>query len=114
MGTGHSATAEQQLKIHGLMDDQVDEEEKSRRFNILLSELHPISKMKNDLLVGKIMRVFVEGVSKTDENVLTGKTEGGKTVDFVGDPNLIGSFANVKITDSRTWFLLGELFQEEK
>ena len=96
-----------------VMEDQVDEEEKSRRFNILLSELHPISKMKNDLLVGKKMRVFVESVSKTDENVLTGKTEGGKTVDFVGDTKLIGSFANVRITDSRTWFLLGELIEEE-
>ncbi len=96
-----------------VMDDQIDEQEKSRRFNILLSELHPISKQKNDLLVGKNVRVFVESISKTNDNVLTGKTEGGKTVDFVGDKSLIGSFANVKITDSRTWFLLGELIEEE-
>lgn len=91
------------------MIDQISDEEKSRRFNLLLSVLHPISKAKNDLLLGKTLRVFVEGESKTDKNVLTGKTEGGKTVDFVGDKSLIGQFANVEITESKTWFLLGQL-----
>lgn len=91
------------------MNEQIDDDEKSRRFNLLLSVLHPISKQRNDLLLGKTLRVFVEGESKTNKNVLTGKTEGGKTVDFVGDKSLIGQFADVMITESKTWFLLGQL-----
>ncbi len=91
------------------MTEQIDDNEKSRRFDILLKALHPISKMKNDKLVGKTMRVFVESVSKTDTTVLTGKTEGGKTVDFKGDHKLIGTFTNVDITESKTWSLVGKL-----
>ncbi len=92
-----------------VMEEQIPDEEKSNRFNQLLSELHPISKMKNDLLVGKTLKVFVESVSKTDKSVLTAKTEGGKTVDFKGSEDLIGKFVNVEITESKTWFLIGNL-----
>ena len=96
------------------MDNHIEYSEKSRRFDILLSELHPISKQKNDNLLGKTLKVFVESISKSNNDVLTAKTEGGKTVDFVGDESLIGSFVNVKIIESKTWFLLGELVNKEK
>ncbi len=92
-----------------VMEDQIPDAEKSKRFNELLGELHPISKRKNDLLVGKTLKVFVECVSKSDKTVLTAKTEGGKTVDFKGSEDLIGSFVNVEITESKTWFLIGNL-----
>ena len=94
-----------------VMQDQVDNKEKSRRFDFLLKNLHPISKRKNDKLLGKTLKVFVESVSKTDDSVLTAKTEGGKTVDFKGDISLIGEFVNVKIIESKTWFLLGEMIK---
>ena len=92
-----------------VMKDQIDDDIKSQRFDRLLSVLHPISKIKNDAYMGKTVKVFVEGESKTDSNVLSGKTEGGKTVDFIADKSLIGSFATVKITKCKTWNLLGEL-----
>lgn len=91
-----------------VMEEQVDKAEKMRRFDILLAALHPISKKKNDLLLGKEMKVFVEGESKTNKEILTGKTEGGKTVDFAGDRKLIGSFVNVRIVQCKTWSLVGE------
>lgn len=94
-----------------IMENQVDKEEKSRRFDILLKVLHPISKKKNDLLYKKVVRVFVEGLSKTDSTVLSGKTEGGKTVDFVGDENLIGSFVCVEIIECKTWSLVGKIVE---
>ena len=91
------------------MENQIDKAEKSRRFDILLKALHPISKKKNDLLMGKIIKVFVEGESKTDKDVLTARTEGGKTVDFIGSKELIGSFVNVEITECKTWSLFGKI-----
>lgn len=94
------------------MENQVSDQDKSTRFNELLNALHPISKKKNDLLFGKTLKVFVEGTSKTNENILTGRTEGGKTVDFEGDESLIGSFAYVKITECKTWSLFGQKIKE--
>lgn len=96
-----------------VMEDQIDDDIKSDRFNRLLSALHPISKKKNDLLLNKTLKVFVESESKTNPDVLAGKTEGGKTVDFRGDKSLIGSFVYVKITECKTWNLLGELIKKE-
>ena len=91
------------------MENQIDDNIKSARFNRLLEVLHPISKKRNDLLLNKTLKVFVEGMSKTDSCVLSAKTEGGKTVDFKGDKALIGQFAYVKITQCKTWSLAGEL-----
>lgn len=93
------------------MENQIDKAEKSRRFDILLHALHPISKMKNDLLLGKELKVFVEGESKTNKEVLTARTEGGKAVDFVGDKSLIGEFTTVRIIESKTWSLFGEIIK---
>jgi len=92
-----------------VMEEQIPDDEKSKRFNELLAALHPISKRKNDILLGKTLRVFVEGESKTDKSVLSARTEGGKTVDFRGDKSLIGSFVNVEIIESKTWSLIGKL-----
>ena len=53
--------------------------------------------------------MLVEGVSKNNPNALMGRTEGGKTVNFEGDKSLIGSFADVEITDAKTWSLTGRI-----
>ena len=95
------------------MENQIDDSVKSERFDRLLKTLHPISKLKNDKLLNKTLRVFVEGESKTNPDVLAGKTEGGKTVDFVGDKSLIGNFAYVDIIESKTWSLVGKLTDKE-
>ncbi len=42
---------------------------------------------------------------------LTGRTEGGKIVNFKAPACYIGQFVKVKITDIRTWSLLGELVE---
>ena len=68
-----------------------------------------ISYEKNLMLKGKEVTVLVEGRSKTDESMLTGRTEGGKIVNFKGDDKCIGSFAKLKITDVKTWSLTGEI-----
>ena len=55
---------------------------------------------------------MVEGRSKTDENVVSGRTEGGKIVHIKdGDESLKGRIVSVKITAAKTWFLTGEIVQ---
>ena len=68
-----------------------------------------ISKRKNDAYVGKICSVLVDGTSKNNENMLSGRTDSGKTVNFKGDKNLTGKYVDVKITKAHTWSLNGEL-----
>lgn len=91
------------------MDDVITPGEKKENFNKLLEVQDEISREINDSYVGRELTVLVEGPSKTNADVLTGRTEGGKTVNFCGDSSLIGSFAQVKITEARTWSLIGEV-----
>ena len=89
--------------------DQIDESVKKERFDRLLELQHANCLKKNKTLEGKTLRVFVESVSKNNANTLTGKTEGGKTVDFVGEPDLIGEFCDVIITKAKSWSLDGKI-----
>ncbi len=94
------------------MEDVITPEEKKQNFDRMLKLQDSISKEKNLALEGKVMKVLVEGVSKTNADVLAGKTEGGKTVNFCGDSSLIGTFARVEITDAKTWSLTGRLYND--
>ncbi len=89
--------------------DQVPEEVKHRRFNLLVDQLNRISLEKNRVLEGRVLPVLVDGSSKTEEDMLTGKTEGFKTVHFRGSPELAGSIVPVRIARGRTFHLEGEL-----
>lgn len=90
-------------------ENQVDEEIKKERFNRLLALQHPVCLAKNKELEGKDVRVYVESVSKNDAKVLSGKTAGGKTVDFVGPAELIGQFCTVTVTKAKSWSLDGKI-----
>ncbi len=91
------------------MPDGISMEEKKENFNRMLEVQDEISHAKNKALEGKTLRVLVEGESKTDSSCMTGRTDGGKIVNFKADPKLKGEFADVKITDAKTWSLFGEL-----
>jgi tRNA-2-methylthio-N6-dimethylallyladenosine synthase len=54
----------------------------------------------------------VDTFSKTDKNMLSGYTESNKLVHFKGDINMIGEIVKVKITESRTYSLIGEIVNE--
>ncbi len=90
-------------------DNQVDEEIKKERFNRLLALQHPVCLVKNKEMEGKDFTVYVESFSKNDPNKLTGKTAGGKTVDFDGGAGLIGKFCNVTVTKAKSWSLDGKI-----
>ncbi len=90
------------------MADVLSEEEKKRNFDRLLAVQNRISFEKNQELLGRTMRVLCEGESKTDKDKMTGRTEGGKIVNFAGEPSWCGHFVDVKITETKTWNLQGE------
>lgn len=94
------------------MEDNVSEEEKKSRLQRLMDLQNRISRQKNEELQGKVVEILVEGVSKKDPNVLSGRTRSNKLVNFKGDPSLIGQFTKVRILEALTWTLNGEAVTE--
>lgn len=95
------------------MEAQVPDDEKNIRFKELLDTLNPIAYEKNLNMVGRIEPVLVEGESKNNSSVMSGRTESGKLVNFKSSHELIGSIVKVKIDEARTWTLNGSLIEEE-
>lgn len=93
------------------MEDCLTEEEKHRNFDHMLELQNEISKRKNDKYEGKTEKILVESKSKTNPEFLSGRTDGGKIVNFRGGEELIGRLVDVRITESKTWSLLGEIIQ---
>lgn len=91
------------------MSDQVPEEVKKERIYQLIELQNGISLENNKALRGRELEVLVEGNSRNDEKLLTGKTTTAKTVIFPGRQELVGHLVNVRITEAQTWSLMGEL-----
>ena len=72
-----------------------------------MSEKNDILEEQNEKIVGTTQKVLVEGTSKTNKDTLTGRTDGGKVVNFTGDSSLIGEMVSLKITEQRKWYLTG-------
>ncbi len=93
--------------------DDVEMEEKKRRLHVLTEELRKHNLPYNSDLVGKTLRVLVRGTDRK-EGFLSGHTEGKLIVRFASeDENLIGQFADVKITSASDFSMEGELVQSE-
>lgn len=89
------------------MENQVEEEVKKERLTRLMQEQDSITKAINQRLKDKVVEVLVEGVSKANENRLSGRTRTMKLVNFEGPKDLIGKLVKVKITEPHTWSLTG-------
>lgn len=96
------------------MNDVLTDEEKKHNFNRLLQVQDEISKEINLTYEGKILKVLAEGESKTNSLFMSGRTDGGKTVNFKADKSCIGKIINVKITEAKTWSLMGEVVKKSE
>ena len=92
-----------------IMEDPVTLDEKKERLQRLNDVLSDIGRNINDKLNDNVVEVLVEGPSKTNADMLTGRTTSNKTVIFAGDPSLVGQMVNVHITEAQTWVLKGTL-----
>ena len=94
------------------LDFVLTEEEIHKNFERLLEVQNEISLRKNKEYVGRVEEVLVDGASKNDKNVLSGRCDSSKIVNFKGDVSLIGKYVKVKITQAHTWSLNGELAED--
>ena len=94
------------------MEDNVPYEVKSRRFKELVKHLEVNIEEYSKQMVGNTYDILVDGESKTDKSMMSGYTETNKMVHFKGDASLIGKIVKVRITESHTYSLIGELINE--
>jgi len=71
-----------------------------------------ISLEKNLELMGQVVEVLVEGRSKSNSRMQTGRTRTNKLVHFPSTQQLTGNLVWVKITESKTWNFSGELVEQ--
>jgi tRNA-2-methylthio-N6-dimethylallyladenosine synthase len=90
------------------MENQIPEEIKHKRFDRLKELVESQIARNNKSYIGTKQKVLVEGPSKNNENMLTGRTESNKVVVFEGDKNLINSIIEVNIVEDHLWYLRGE------
>jgi tRNA-2-methylthio-N6-dimethylallyladenosine synthase len=94
------------------MTDDVSKEEKHRRFNELVKRLEVYVELSANKMVGNVYPVLVDGESKNNKDMYSGYTENNKLVHFKALKKDIGRIVNVKILESHTYSLLGEIVDE--
>ena len=90
------------------MPNQVPEDVKHKRFDRLKELVESQIAENNKDYLGTIQKVLVEGPSKNNDKMLTGRTESSKIVVFEGKEDLINTIQNVKITEDHMWYFKGE------
>ena len=92
------------------MPNQIPEEVKHERFNRLKELVESQIAENSKKLVGTVQKVLIEGPSKENENLLTGRTESNKVVVFDGPTDLINNIIDVQIVEDHMWYFLGKIF----
>ncbi len=88
--------------------DQIPEALKHQRFNRLVSLLNDSAAAKNKAYIGKDVNVLIEGPSKTDPSIYSGRTESNKLVNVKVNKSEIGNIIAVRIVKANTFSLLAE------
>ncbi|MWN91179.1 tRNA (N6-isopentenyl adenosine(37)-C2)-methylthiotransferase MiaB [Gilliamella sp. Pra-s65] len=95
------------------MEDNVSEEEKKQRLYILQERINQQAMQFSRRMLNTVQRILVEGPSKKDLMELTGRTENNRIVNFEGNPDMIGRFVDVEITDVYPNSLRGKVIRTE-
>lgn len=104
--------------VAGEMDEQIDEEVRAHRADIIMEQQSLIHQRKNEECVGKVMEAVTEGFDKWAE-CWFGRTKSdapdidGK-VFFTSAKKLdIGQYVNINITGTLDYDLIGEVVEDE-
>ena len=89
--------------------DQIPEEIKHARFNRLKELMEIQAEKNNQKYLNKVVNVLVEGPSKNNDKLLSGRTEENKVVVLEGDISIIHTIVPVRITETKSWYLIGKL-----
>lgn len=91
------------------MPDNVPEEVKINRLNRMIALQNELSRESNARDVGKVFDVLVEGVSKRSKEQFVGRNQQNKTLVFPRGNYRVGDTVAVRVVDSSSATLIGEL-----
>ena len=94
------------------LPDDTPQEVKLERLQQLQAQINQQSRQIGQQMVGSIQRVLLEGVSKKNTDELFGRTDNNRVVNLASNPDLIGCFVDVRITEARSHTLRGEVLSE--
>ena len=89
------------------MEDHIPEEIKHKRFDRLKALFEENVQKNNEKYIGTVQKILVEGHSKNNSKMLTGRTDTNKVVIFEGTEELIGKIIEIKIISEHKWYLRG-------
>ena len=91
------------------LEDSQGDEVRLRRLNKLISWQQQSSHQRNQRLVGEIVEVMIDGVSRKNDQQHRGKDRGGRIV-IVRDSEgtSIGDIIDVRVIRAESWTLIGE------
>lgn len=91
-------------------EDQIPEEIKHKRFDKLKELYESQVENQNRKYIGLVLKIMIEGPSKNNPEMFTGRTDSNKVVVFKPTgAEKIGEFVSLKILEDHKWFLLGEI-----
>jgi tRNA-2-methylthio-N6-dimethylallyladenosine synthase len=93
------------------VDEFVDAEVVAERFERLRVVVERSALARHEGRVGRVEEVLVEGPSRRDPTVLTGRTRQNKLVHFPGRSIRPGSYATVRVHGAAPHHLVGELVE---
>lgn len=91
------------------MENQIPEEIKHERFERLKKLVESQIEERNKEYIGTIQKVLIEGKSKNNDNMLSGRTDSNKVVIIEGEEDLIGKIIDVEIISEHMWYLKGKM-----
>lgn len=92
-----------------VMEDQIPEDVVKNRFDRLLKEVHTIAAEVCAVHEGSIQTALIESVSEHDPSMVTGRLSNNLLVHIKGDKGMIGRLADVRLTECKGFYYLGEL-----
>ena len=90
------------------MENQVEKDVIKKRFDRLLALLKETSAKNCKKKVGQVEKVLIEEENTHQEGMLTGRLENNLLVHFKGCPEQIGTMVDVKLTEEKGFYYIGE------
>lgn len=91
------------------MEDNTPHEQKVKRLEKIKEVYEKYLPENNKKMIGKIYKILVEGKSKNNDKLYTGRTSQNKVVIFEGKEEFIGNVVNVEIISQHLWYLKGKI-----
>jgi tRNA-2-methylthio-N6-dimethylallyladenosine synthase len=96
------------------LEDVLSEDDKKQRLAILQRRIKQHAYDYSQAMIGSTQRILVSGYSPRDPGQMQGRTENNRIVNFsAAEPQLVGKFADVIITNAYPNSLLGEMISSE-